>query len=247
MIYISKTGLLNDLKFKVLYFFLSLFLLFLFVIDSWEYVISFDLNEIIQYNNILKKLISTHITDGQYLILVSCILYTFMLCFPIFLVFVSLMLIPALYTSEFFMIFAHFLAFFSSILLIFFGIHFIYLPLITRELLQYQFTDISLNVQINTMINIKDLIDYKFKFYIFGILFLAINNIFYYILNKNIIDFSVFLKYKVKFYFIFMFISCFFFEFEFYMLSFVCFSYFVLVEMCTFFIFVLKQYIMSNL
>lgn len=224
-----------DFKWKLIYILLSFILFFCVCLDSWEYLISFELTEILKNNPKLKTLVYTKITEGQLLIYLIALQYSILMIIPVFVLYIILFINSGLYKKESLFLLILLLLLILIIYIYFLFNHYYFFPLICQDLLQYEYHNeifnILLELRLDSMISIVDLIKLKIKiFFIFCFNFLFFIFMFIFLKNKKNFLFLI-IQNKLFFYFLFFIYLLYFFEIEFYIFIFIFLIHFFFFEL----------------
>lgn len=246
-----NTQIFSDIKWKIFYILFSFLLTFIVCVDSWEYILNFEIDFILSYNSKIQQaklnngFVITKIAEGQNLIYFVAIFYSFIFTIIIMLLFLSIFFIPALYKEEILNVFINFFILISLFIIIFFFNHNIIFPILCQDLLQYKYSNLNdfvLSLRIEPLLSILDFIKIKFK--LLSLLYIV--NLYWYILfwfckqNSKIIFFMIHFRFIIIF-FIGL-IIIFFFETEIYITSYMIFLNWVVFESILFMVILYKKY-----
>lgn len=235
----------TDIKWKLFYIFFSFLVTFVVCVDSWEYILNYEISFLIKSNlNISSQgFVFTKIAEGQTLIYLVSIFYSFVSTLLITILLISLFLIPALYKEEAVNLFINFLFFIILFIIIFFLNHYIIFPIVCQDLLQYKYSnpnDFALSLRIEPLLSILDFIKMKFK--ILSLIY-CINVYWYFLLwfnQYNLKFIHIMIYYRFIIMFLVTLIVVFFFETEIYITTYMIFLNWFTFE-CLLFIVLLQQ------
>ena len=235
---------LNEFKWRIIYSFLTYFLTLIVCIDSWEYLLIFELTFLKDFSIISNSFIFSKLLDGQKLVYILSFYYSFLFSSCFIFLQICLFLIPGLFKSEIYNLFRY-LIYFINLFFGYFLNNFIFFPLICKDLLQYQYNNLSdriLNINVEYLMNINDIIFLKIK--ISFLLTLLLNTLYliYRLQLKNTnVNFFI-LKNKKKIYILFLFSLFIFFENDFYLIFFFFILCILIFEYYFFLVLLLKKY-----
>jgi sec-independent protein translocase protein TatC len=210
-----------ELRWRFFYIFLTYFFTFICCIDSWEYLLMSEVSFLKEIGIQVTNLIYPKLTDGQLMIYFLSAYYAFFISFPFIFIQILIFLGPGFFFEEiqfiayFFLIF--YFSFFGGILIN----QLIFFPLIFKDLLQYQYSNLNdraLELKIEYLMNFKDLLQLKIKTSLFLGFFLNLPFLIYFLgkISKTFLFFLM--KFRKFFYFLSFLFFLFFYETDFYLL-----------------------------
>jgi Sec-independent protein secretion pathway component TatC len=209
-----------ELKWRFFYIFLTYFFTFICCIDSWEYLLMFEVSFLKRIDVQITNLIYPNLTDGQSMIYLLSAYYAFFISSPFIFIQVLIFFGPGFFFEEikfvtyFFLTFC--LNFFGGIM----ANQFIFFPLIFKDLLQYQYlglNDRALEIKMEYLMNLKDILQLKIKTSFFLGFFFNLPFFIYFLGKVSKTFFFLIMKLRKIFYFLSFIFFLFFYETDFYL------------------------------
>lgn len=250
---IINIQIIHDIKWKIFYIIFSFLLTFIVCVDSWEYILNFEIDFLINSNtnfsNTTNKLntgfVLTKIEEGQALIYFVAFFYSFIFTIIIMLFFISIFVLPALYKEEILNLFINFFILIGLFGIIFFFNHNIIFPILCQDLLQYKYSNLNdfvLSLRIEPLLSILDFVKIKLK--LLSLLY-AVTLYWYFLYwigkqNKKFIYFII--HFRVIIIFFISLIIIFFFETEIYITTYMIILNWIIFESLLFLVMLQKKY-----
>lgn len=237
----------TDIKWKIFYIFFSFLFTFIMCVDSWEYILNFEIDSIKNLKNVStnQSFVFTKVTEGQSLIYLVSVFYAIIFTLNVVVIYFSLFLIPALYKEEILNNLLTLITLWFLFLFIYIINHYIIFPILCKDLLQYKYSNLNdfvMNLRVEPLLSILDFIQMKFK--ILTVLYCL--NLFWYILfwfgkrQSNLI--KLLINYRFIILFLIIFTILFFFEAEIYVAFYMIALNWIFLESILFLIFLYEKY-----